>query len=77
VHAAVDFAPEQPGGLQHAQVLGDGGKRNIEGRGELRDGGFAKRQARQNRAARGVGEGPEGGVERGVARAGGIVNHMV
>jgi hypothetical protein len=77
VDAAGDLALEQSGGLQHTQMLGDGGERNIEGRGELGDGGLALRQARENGAAGGIGQGPEGGVERGVAGGGGIVNHMV
>jgi hypothetical protein len=72
VDAAVDFAAQQAGGFQYAQVFGDCGKRNVEWCGEFADGGFAMCQARENSAARGVGEGTEGGVERG-----GIVNHMV
>ena len=75
--AAVDFAPQEPGGLQHAEMLGNGGEGNVEGRGEFGDGGLALRQARENGAAGGIGQGPEGGVERGVAGGGGIVNHMV
>jgi hypothetical protein len=73
VEAAVDFAAEQAGGLQHAEVLGDSRERDVEGRGELGDGGSALGEARENGAARGIGESAEGGVER---RAG-IVNHVV
>jgi hypothetical protein len=75
VHATVDFAPKQAGGLQDAQVLGDGRERNVEGRGEFGYGGVALRKARENGTARGVRKGAEGGVQgRGGTR---IVNHMV
>ena len=42
VDAAIDFAAEQSGGFENAQVLGDGRERNIERRGELGDRGFAE-----------------------------------
>jgi hypothetical protein len=75
VHATVDFAPKQAGGLQDAQVLGDGWERNVEGRGEFGDRGVALRKARENGTARGIGKGAEGRVQ---GRGGGrIVNHMV
>jgi hypothetical protein len=76
VNAAVDFAAEQSGRLQNAEVLGDGGKRDVERGGKLGDGGFAERQARENGAAGGIGKRAESGVEK---RFGGqrIVNHMV
>jgi hypothetical protein len=77
VDAAIDFAPEQSGGFQHAKMLRDGWERDPEGRGDLRDGGFAMRQARQNGAARGIGEGAESGVKRDVAGGRRIVNHLV
>jgi hypothetical protein len=67
VHAPVDFTLQKSGGLQHAQVLGDGGERNVEGRGELRNRGLAVSQAGQNGAAGGIGKRAEGGVERDVA----------
>jgi hypothetical protein len=70
--AAVDFAMEEAGGLEHAKVLGDGGQGNVEGRGEFGDGGLSLGEAGEDRAASGVGEGTEGGVERGR-----IVNHTV
>ena len=75
--AAIDFALEQSGGFQHAEVLRDGWERDPEGCGDLRDGGFAMRQARQNGAAGGIGEGAESGVKRDVAGGRRIVNHLV
>jgi hypothetical protein len=73
VDAAIDFALEEAGGFEDAQMLGDGGERKGERLGELGDGGFTLREAGENGAAGGVGEGGEGGVERGS----GIVNHTV
>jgi hypothetical protein len=54
-------------------MLGDGGERERERLGELRDGRFAVSKTGKDGAAGGVGECGEGGVER----CGGIVNHMV
>ncbi len=71
--AAVDFAPQQAGGFEDAEMLGDGGKGNGEGRGKFGDGGLALREAGEDGAAGGVGEGGKGGVEG----RGGIVNHTV
>ena len=71
--AAVDFTLEETGGLEDAEMLGDGGEREGERLGELGDGGFALGQAGEDGAAGGIGECGEGGVER----CGGIVNHMV
>jgi hypothetical protein len=65
VDAAVDFALEEAGGLEDAKVLGDGGKGEREGFGKLGDGGFTLREAGEDGAAGGIGEGGEGGVERG------------
>jgi hypothetical protein len=73
--AAVDLPLEEPGGFQHAQMFGYGRKGNIERLGQLRDGGLALREARENGAAGGIGERAEGSVEPG--GAGGIVNHVV
>jgi len=73
VDAAIDFAVEQSGGFENAQVLGDGREPNIERRSELAHRGFAEGQAREDGAAGGVSQGPESGVE-GRRR---IVNHMV
>jgi hypothetical protein len=76
VHAAVDFALQKSGGLQHAEVLGDGGERDFKRRGEFADGGLAASQAGQDGAAGGIGQRAEGGVQRGVG-GGQIVNHVV
>ncbi len=73
VHAAVDFAPEQAGGLENAQVFRDRRERHGKRRGQSLDGGFTLRQAREDGAAGGVRERAEGGVEL----RGGIVNHTV
>jgi hypothetical protein len=73
VDAAIDFALEEAGGFENAKMLGDGGERKGERLGELGDGGFTLREAGENGAAGGVGEGGESGVERGS----GIVNHTV
>ena len=73
MHAAVDLALEQAGGFEHAEMLGDRGERHREGLSQLRDHGLAASQAVQDSAARGVGQGTKGGVER----RGRIVNHMV
>ncbi len=75
--AAVDFTPEQAGGFEDAQVLGDGRERDVEGSGKFADGSFAAGQPRENGAACGVGKRPERRIERGVVANGGIVNHMV
>jgi hypothetical protein len=71
--AAVDFALEEPGGFQHAEVLGNRGQGHGEGFGQLRDHGLAARQAGQDGTAGGIGQRAKGGVEE----RGGIVNHMV
>ncbi len=76
VDAAVDFAREQAGGFEDAEVLGDGGKGKGKGSGEFGDGGLALRKAGEDGAAGGVGEGGKGGVEGSGGRCG-IVNHTV
>jgi len=68
VDAAVDFALEEAGGFEHAEMLGDGGKGKGEGRGELGDGGLAVREAGEDGATGGVGQGGKGGVEGGARR---------
>jgi len=62
----------QPRVLQHAHVLGDCWERHREARCKLADGSLAGREAREDVAARGVGQGGEGAIER--LRT---VNHMV
>jgi hypothetical protein len=72
--AAVDpafLAPREQSGLfEDAQVPGDRGSRDVERLGEVADGRFGLRQAREDRAAGRVGEGAERPVESGR-----IVNH--
>ena len=73
VHAAVNLPPEEAGGLEHAEMLGDGRQGHREGFGQSGHRGFTVGEARKDGAAGGIGEGGEGRVER----PGGIVNHMV
>jgi hypothetical protein len=73
VNAAVDFAVKQAGGFEDAQMLGYGGKGHGERRGKVFYGAFPLREAGQDGAARGVGEGPKGRIQAGS----GIVNHTV
>jgi hypothetical protein len=76
VDATVNFAAEQACRFEDAEVFRDGGEGDAEGSGEFGDSGLALGEAGEDRAARGVGEGTEGGVEEG-GRRGRIVNHMV
>jgi hypothetical protein len=76
VNAAVDFAAKETSGFENAQAFGNSGKRNVEGSGELGNGGFALCEASEDGAAGGVRECGESGIEeRGLSS--GIVNHMV
>src|SRR5262245_39326891 len=54
---------DQAGELKHFQVLRDRGSTDVERLRELRDGGFAEREARKDRAASGVGESRESRTE--------------
>jgi len=63
VDPALARAHEQAGALEHADVLGDGGQRDGEGRGQLGDRRLAFREAGQHRPARGIRERPERRVE--------------
>src|SRR6266540_605868 len=56
-------ALDQPGALEHFQVLGHGGEAHVEGLGQFQDRGFARGEAREDRAPRGIGEGGEGRAE--------------
>jgi hypothetical protein len=58
--------------FQNLQVLRDRGERDVERLGEVGDAELARRQSRQDRAPRRIGEGAEGPIERS-----GIVNHPV
>ncbi len=74
MHSAVFLPRDEAGVFEHAQVLRNGGKRHFVGRGEVADGCFTLAgEARENSAARGVGERGEGGIEDGAR----MVNHMV
>src|SRR5581483_4296559 len=53
-------AADQPGALEHLEMLGDGGAADVEWRGELGDRGLPQRQAGEDRPARGVGQRGEG-----------------
>jgi len=57
-------AGDQTGVFEDFEVAGDGGHAHGEGRGEFSDGGLAGGEAREDGAARGIGEGGEGGTER-------------
>ena len=72
VDAPINFASQQPGGFEDAEVLGDGGEGHVKRLGELGDFGLALSEAGEDSAAGGVGKSAESGVE-----GGGIVNHMV
>jgi len=61
-HAAFLLDFREPGALQHAHVLRDGGEGHRESRRELADSAIAGGEAREDIAAGGVGEGGEGGV---------------
>jgi hypothetical protein len=76
VDAAIDFAAEEAGGFEDAEMFGDGGEGHIEGLCEGLDGGFAVRETGEDGAAGGIGESGEGGVE-GACGGGRIVNHTV
>jgi hypothetical protein len=52
--------------FQYAQVLGDSGKGDIEGCGQVADGGVTQRQAGQDSAAGSIGKRCKGGVETGL-----------
>jgi hypothetical protein len=76
VDAAIDFAAEEAGGFEDAEMLGDGGEGHVERGGEGFDGGFAVGETSEDGAAGGIGESREGGV-KGVCSGGRIVNHTV
>jgi hypothetical protein len=69
VGPAPALAGEQAGALEDAQVLGDRRQRDAERRRELGHGGLARRETRQHRPPRGIGERAEGRVERARRRA--------
>jgi hypothetical protein len=63
----------QPRALEDADVFRDGRQRHVEAAGELADGVFAGREAREDFASRGIREGEERVVERVCV----MVNHLV
>ena len=63
---------DQPGTLEHLEMLGNGGERDGIGRGDLGNGFLAAGDIAKDGAAGGVREGVEEGVKVGRA-----VNHMV
>ena len=60
---ALPLVGNQRGVLQHFQVPGNGGQRNLERFGQLAHRRVAERQPGQDRAAGGIGQGRERGVE--------------
>jgi len=56
-------AGDQPGALEHFEVLGDGGHADVKGLCELRDGSFSGDKASQDGAAGGIGESGKGVAE--------------
>src|SRR5262245_32333315 len=56
-------ALDQPRALEHLEVLGHRGQADVEGLRDLEHRGFARSEAREDRAPRGVGEGGKGGAE--------------
>src|SRR6476646_7765110 len=60
----VDAPRDEPRTLEHLQGLGDGREAHVEGRCELGHRALARHEAREDRAARRVGEGGKGGAER-------------
>src|SRR5438445_258104 len=56
-------ALDQARALEHLEVPGDRGEADVERLGQLHHRGLARSEARQDRAARGIGEGGEGAAE--------------
>jgi len=72
-NASIAFDGGEPGALEHAHVLRDGGQRHVEARRELADRALAGREPSQDFSARGIGE----GAKRRVEQLSVMVNHMV
>src|SRR5712691_3529784 len=53
-------ALDQAGALEDLEVLGDGRKADVEGLGQFQNRSFARGEAREDRAPRGIGESREG-----------------
>ena len=64
MHSAVFVSRDEAGVFEHAQVLRYRGERHLVWRGEVADRSFALAcEAGEDAAARGIGEGGEGGIE--------------
>ena len=63
-HAPVAAPADEPGALEHPQMLGNRGQAHGEWPRQFSDGRFAGGEARDDRAAGRVGERGERGVER-------------
>lgn len=70
--AAINFAVQEAGGFEDAQMFGDRREGHAERFGELGDFGFAKSETSEDGAPGGIGERGKGGVEGGR-----IFNHTV
>ena len=65
VVASHDRAPQQPGALEHADVLGDGIERDGEIASDVRDACVGVGEPREDGATRGIAQGVENAVEPG------------
>jgi hypothetical protein len=63
MHASIDRSEDQPGLLEDADVTRDGGKRNGEGAGQVRDLGWPDGEMSQDGTAGLVSQGSEEAVE--------------
>jgi hypothetical protein len=72
-HAAFLVALDEPGVLEHAQVLHEPGQRHVVGRRELAYREIALAKRIEDAAPRRVRQGGEHGIERGAL----ILNHQV
>jgi hypothetical protein len=72
-HPAFLVALDEPGVLEHAQVLHEPGQRHVVGRRELAYREIALAKGIEDAAARRVRQGGEHGIERGAS----ILNHQV
>ncbi len=62
MYSTVDFAVEQAGGFEDAEMLRDGGEGDIERSGQFGDGRFTLGEAGEDGAAGGVGERAESSI---------------
>ena len=72
-HPAVALPHDEPGSLEDAQVLGNGGEGHLKRLGEGAHGGIPRGESRQDRPPGRVGERGERRIEGGRR----IVNHVV